>query len=64
MYLQASKGIKLFCLVLHNRKIILQGIMTFPGKIFVQVCLRLVPAQNLPSAIQGTVQEDILSIRM
>lgn len=62
MYLQASKEIKLFCLVLHNRKIILQGIMTFPDKIFVQVCLRLVPAQNL--LFKDTVQEDILSIRM
>lgn len=26
--------------------------MTFPGRIFVYVCLRLVPAEILPSAVQ------------
>lgn len=62
MNLEASKEMQLFCLVLHNRKIIHQGIMPFPDKIFVHVCLRSVPAENLPSAVQSTLQKDIFSL--
>lgn len=62
MYFQASKETQLFCLVLHKRKLIHQGIMPFPDKILVHVCLRLVPADNLPSAVQRHSKKDILSL--